>query len=114
MQPAQQTCACSRRPGRRACRSRAAARPSAGCRPSARPPGLPFGTMITSLLVANVTGREQSPSLNSARASSGLAEAKTSAGPPRSIWACSVLEPPKLYDGEPVIAGKASRSDDAA
>jgi hypothetical protein len=59
-------------------------------------PGLPLGTISTSLLVANVTGREHRPSLNSARASFGLADANTSAGAPRSIWACSMFEPAKL------------------
>ena len=48
------------------------------------------------MLVANVTGRVQRPARNSACASVGLAEANTSAGAPRSICACSWLEPAKL------------------
>jgi hypothetical protein len=48
------------------------------------------------MFVANVTGRVQSPSLKSACASEGSADAKTSAGAPRSICSWSVFEPPKL------------------
>ena len=60
------------------------------------PAGLSAGTSITTMLVANVTGRVQRPARNSAWASVGLAEANTSAGAPRSICVCSWLEPAKL------------------
>ena len=59
-------------------------------------PGFEFGISSTSRLMAKVTGRVQRPSLNSVWASVGLADAKTSAGAPRSICSCSVFEPPKL------------------
>lgn len=77
-------------------------------------PGLAFGTISTSLFVANVTGRSQWPPLKSACASCGLADAKTSAGAPRSICVCSVLEPRKLYVGDVSTCVKTSRSEDAA
>ena len=56
------------------------------------------------MFVANVTGRVQRPSLNSACASFGLAAAKTSAGAPFSICVCSWFEPAKLYVGAPSIS----------
>ena len=59
-------------------------------------PGLELGISSTSRLMAKVTGRVQRPSLNSVCASVGLADAKTSAGAPRSICSWSVFEPPKL------------------
>jgi hypothetical protein len=77
-------------------------------------PGLLFGTIRTSLFVANVTGRVQPPCLNSACASCGLADAKTSAGAPRSICSCSWLEPAKLYVGLGSICVNTSRNEDAA
>ena len=64
--------------------------------------------------MAKVTGRVHSPLRNSAWASVGLAAAKTSAGAPRSICACSVLEPPKLYFGPLLSAGKTLVRDVAA
>jgi hypothetical protein len=69
-------------------------------------PGFAFGIRRTSRLMAKVTGRSQSPSRKSAWASLGLAEAKTSAGAPRSICSCSVFDPPKLYRGLLLSAGK--------
>ncbi len=77
-------------------------------------PGLPFGTNSTTVLVAKVTGRVQSPSWKSACASSGAAEANTSAGAPCSICSCSSFEPEKLYVLAGAIFGNASRSEDAA
>ena len=78
------------------------------------PAGLPFGTMITSLFVANVTGFVTMPALYSACGASGLAAAKTSAGAPSRIWAARVSEPAKLYFWLLSRYGKTSVSDAAA
>ncbi len=68
---------------------------------------------ITSTFVANVTGREHLPSRNSAAGSAGLADAKRSAGAPRSICSWSWFEPAKLYFGAPSMTGNAELSDAA-
>ena len=69
---------------------------------------------MTSLFVANVTGRWQLPLLNSPCASCGLAEAKTSAGAPFWICSWSWLEPAKLNVGAASIWVNTSRSEAAA
>src|SRR3954471_4787991 len=78
------------------------------------PAGLPFGTMITSLLVAKVTGFPTMPALYRAWGASGLAAANTSAGAPRRIWAASVSDPAKLYFWLLSRYGKTSVSEAAA
>ena len=75
---------------------------------------MPLATIITSLFVANVTGRSHLPPLKRACGSAVLADAKTSAGAPRSICVCSTLEPRKLNVGAGSICVNTSRSDDAA
>src|SRR3954451_3264534 len=78
-----------------------------------RPAGLLLGVMSTRMFVAKVTGREHRPSRNSACGSAGLAEAKRSAGAPRSIWSWSWFEPAKLYFGDLSMTGNAELSEAA-
>src|ERR1035437_5187833 len=76
--------------------------------------GLLFGTIRTSVLVANSTGLSTSPFAYSAAGCFGLAAANTSAGAPCSISVSSAPEPPKLYLAFAASFGKTLVSDAAA
>ena len=78
------------------------------------PAGLPFGTMITSLFVAKVTGFVTIPALYSACGASGLAAAKTSAARRAGSGRPGCRSPAKLYFWLLSRYGKTSVSDAAA
>src|ERR1700760_486922 len=76
--------------------------------------GLSFGTISTSVLVANSTGFSTSPLASSAAGCLELAAANTSAGAPCSMSVSSAPEPPKVYLAWGAISGKTFVSDAAA
>src|SRR5579884_2369226 len=76
--------------------------------------GLSFGTIITSVLVANSTGFSTSPLARSAAGCFGLAAANTSAGAPCSMSASRAPEPPNVYLAFGTISGKTLVSEAAA
>src|SRR5579875_1348287 len=76
--------------------------------------GLPLGTIITSVLVANSTGFSIRPLASSAAGCLGLAAANTSAGAPASISVSSAPDPPNVYFAFGSISGNTFVSDAAA
>src|ERR1022692_441541 len=76
--------------------------------------GLSFGTISTSVLVANSTGLSTMPFANSSAGCFGLAAANTSAGAPCSISVSSIPEPPNVYFASGSIIGNTLVSDAAA
>src|ERR1700722_3789475 len=76
--------------------------------------GLLFGTISTSVLVANSTGLSTRPFAYSAAGCLGLAAANTSAGAPCSICASSASEPANVYLALASINGKTFVRDAAA
>ena len=73
-----------------------------------------FGTIITSMLVANSTGLSTSPFVEQCAGYFGLAAAYTSAGAPCSMSVSSAPEPPNVYFASGSIFGKTFVSDAAA
>src|ERR1035438_8602356 len=76
--------------------------------------GLRFGTISTSVLVANSTGLATSLLAYSAAGCFGLAAANTSAGAPCSILILSAPDPPNVYFAPGSIRGNTLVSDAAA
>ena len=76
--------------------------------------GLLFGTISTSVLVANCTGFSTSPFAYRAAGCFGLAAANTSAGAPCSMSVSSAPEQPNVYFAVASISGNTLFNDAAA